>query len=228
MAGALAAYAALVLAAFLTGNLWLDAAAALVLVTLLLSPALGRGSAIGWLLWLLGAAGFVWLAVRGNGRLALDAMPVFVNAALCGLFARTLRRGREPLIASIIEVLEGAERLALPRVAGYARGLTQAWAWLFGAQAMLLALIVLCAVPDGLLASFAVAPPIAVPAGWRWYLHLGSYALFLGFMVGEYTFRRWYLRHIPHAPLPLFITRLARRWPALVRRFADDAARGDG
>ena len=153
-----------------------------------------------------------------------DATPVLVNAALCVLFGSTLARGREPLIARIIDVIEGAARLALPRVSAYARALTQAWTLLFGVQAVVLATLVACIEPEGVFARFGAAPPLHVGDGGRWYLHFGSYALVGAFMLAEYAFRRWHLREIPHAPLPVFLAQLARRWPALVRRFADDAA----
>ena len=57
---------------------------------------------------------------------------------------------------------------------------------------------------------------------WRWYLHLGSYATVLAFLVVEYAFRRWYLRHIQHVSLPVFVARLVRRWPALARSVMHD------
>jgi len=221
LAGGVAVYVLLLLAALATGNAWLDAAAALAFVTLLLSPGLLRRGAAAWSLWLLAAAGVGALAARGHGRLALDLLPVFINAALCALFARTLAPGRVALIAAIIEVIEGPERLALPRVAGYARGLTWAWSLLFGVQAGVLLVLIACQVPGGLLASFGVRPPFALAAaGWGMYVHLGSYAVVIGFLIVEYAFRRRYLGHIPHAPLAQFIAHLARRWPALVRRFA--------
>ncbi|MBO9661817.1 xanthomonadin biosynthesis protein [Dokdonella sp.] len=223
LAFGLAVYVVSLAAALASGNVWLDTFAALVLVTLLLSPGLRRRSGVAWVLWLLAGASFLALAACGHGRLALDVLPIFVNAALCLLFARTLARGREPLIARIIEVLEGRERLALPRVAAYARGLTLAWALLFGAQATLLALLLTFARPDGLLDALGLAAPFVVAgSAWRWYLHVGSYALVLTFLVLEYAFRRRYLAHLPHAPMAQFIARLMRRWPALVRRFADE------
>lgn len=220
--GLLAAYVLSLLAAIASGDARFDLLAAFALTTLLFFPGLRRRSLVAGASWLCAVAALAVLAARGHARVALDLMPVFVNAALCLLFAHTLARGREPLIARVIGVLEGPDRLALPRVAAYARGLTFAWALLFGAQALWLAAIVACDVPDGALAAFGATPPFELRgAAWRWYLHLGSYLSALVLLVGEYAWRRWHLRHIPHAPLPLFVARLVRRWPALVRSFAE-------
>lgn len=195
------------------------------LVSLLLWPGLKRRSVAAFSVWTVAVLGVAALAIAGRGEIALDFLPVIVNAALCLVFARTLAKGSEPLIARLIAVLESPERLALPRVAAYARGLTLAWALLLGAQALVLALMIFCAVPDGLLASFGVTPPIAVTGhAWRWYLHLGSYATVFAFLGVEYAYRRWHLRHIPHVPLPVFVMRLVRRWPALVRSVLNDGA----
>jgi uncharacterized membrane protein len=203
----------------------LDEFAVFALVSVLLLRGLRRGGVVAWLLWIGVAILLAWLARRGQGQLALDSLPIVINAALCLVFARTLGASHEPLIAHIIGVLEGPQRLALPRVAGYARHLTLAWALLLGLQACVLLVVVACTVPDGILASFGIDPPWPVSHAWRWYLHLGSYALVLGFLVLEYAFRRWHLRHLPHAPLPVFIARLARRWPALVASFAAGTSR---
>ena len=62
--------------------------------------------------------------------------------------------------------------------------------------------------------------PPAHAAAWRWYLHLGSYLVVCAFLVLEYAWRRWRLRHVPHLPLPIFLARLARRWPSLLRSLA--------
>ncbi len=218
-----ATYFTLLLAAHVSGSVWLDDAAVLVLVSVFLLTALRRGSALAWLAWLVVAAVLVALGATGKGRVAVDGMPVLINVALCGVFARTLRGGREPLIARIIAIIEGPARLALPGVSDYARRLTQAWAWLFGVQAAVLLVLVACAARGGWLVVFGLQPPIAIGDGWRWYLHLGSFALVAIFLVLEYAFRRWYLRAISHPSLAHFIARLARCWPALVRSFAEDA-----
>ncbi|HEY6943068.1 hypothetical protein, partial [Dokdonella sp.] len=219
-----AAYVLLAFAASYSGRAGLAALAVFVLASALLSPALRRHSVAAWSAWLALALLLGLLAERGEGGLALDALPILVNAALCALFAGTLRRGREPLIARFIAILEGRDRLALPRVAAYARGLTWAWALLLGIQACVLAAI-LCVVPGGVLAAFGASPPAAVFAApaWRVYLHAGGYALVPLVFVLEYAYRRVHLRDVPHAPLPLFVARVVRRWPALLASLAAEA-----
>jgi uncharacterized membrane protein len=219
----IALYAALALAALLSGRAWLGELAAFVLSGLFLLPGLRRHSALAWSVWLAIAAALIVLARHGEGHLALDAMPVLVNAVLCSFFARTLRHGREPLIARIIGVIESPARLADPGVATYARGLTLAWALLLGTQALLLAFLA-AAAPDGLFAMAGVAAPLTGTA-WRWYAHLGSYALVFAFLLIEYAYRRWHLRHVPHLPLPKFIARLAQRWPALLLNLVSESSR---
>lgn len=222
-----AAYMAVLVAAFASGRGWLDELAAFMVVSLVLWPGLRRMSPPAIVLWLASAAGIAALAIAGHGDIALDFLPVVVNAALSALFARTLVPGREPLIARLIAVLESPARVALPRVAGYARALTWVWAIVLGAQAAVLAALILCAVPDGLLARLGIAPPIAITGSpWRWYLNFGSYATVLACLVVEYAFRRWHLRHIPHAPLPVFIGTLVRRWPALAYSVMHDSREG--
>lgn len=219
-----AAYVVLALAGWWSGRAWLDVLAAFVLVTLLLSPGLRDRRVGAWCAWLGSGALLALLAARGDGRFALDLMPALVNGILCSLFARTLRSGREPLIARFIGVIEGYERLALPGVGAYARGLTRAWALLLGLQALALVL----------LASSLPGAPLAAPGwiahghadAWRWYLHLGSYLVVLAFLVLEYAWRRWRLRHVPHLPLPRFLARLARRWPSLLRSIATEREAG--
>ncbi|HEY6892788.1 MAG TPA: hypothetical protein VI258_01365, partial [Rhodanobacteraceae bacterium] len=224
--GALAfvAYVGVVIAAFASGRAWLDELATLMVVSLVLWPGLRRLSPAAIALWLAGAAGIAALALAGQGDLTLDFLPVIINLALCALFARTLVPGSEPLIARLIAVVESPARVALPRVAGYARALTWTWAIVLGAQALLLAALILVATPDGLLARFGIAPPMAIAGtDWRWFLDLGSYAIVLVLLVVEYAFRRWYLRHIPHVSLPVFIGRLVRRWPAVAYSVMHDA-----
>ena len=218
------AYVGVVAAAFASGCAWLGALATFLVVSLVLWPGLRRLSPAAIALWLAASAGIAALALGGQGDVALDFLPVIINLALSALFARTLVPGSEPLITRLIAVVESPARVALPRVAGYARALTWTWAIVLGAQAAALTVLIFCAVPDGLLARFGLAPPVAIAGGnWRWFLELGSYATVLALLVAEYAFRRWYLRHIPHVSLPVFIGRLARRWPAVAQSVMQDA-----
>jgi hypothetical protein len=218
-----AAYLAIVAAAFASGFAWLGELTTVLVATLFFWPGLKRGSPPAILVWLATIGAVAALTLRGRGEIALDFLPVVVNAALCLLFAHTLLPASTPLVARVIAVIESPERAALPSVAVYARGLTLAWAILLGAQAAVLAALVACAVPDGFLAAFGIAPPIALTgAAWRKYLHFGSYAVVLAFLALEYGFRRWHLRHIRHASLPVFLSALVRRWPALARSVMSD------
>jgi len=220
----IATYIVLAATALWTNRPLLAAFAVFVLVAAVLSPALRKHSAKAWCALVASAALIAWLAMRGTSWLLLDAVPIIVNVALCSLFARTLVAGRTPLIARFIAILESPERLRDARVANYARQLTLAWAFVLGAQAALLALIVL-AMPHGLLAMFGVDSPRLVAPAWTWYLHVGSYLLVAAFLALEYAWRRWHLRHIAHPPLPKFALALVQRWPALVQSLGDDAPR---
>lgn len=218
-------YVVLALAASYSGRAWLGALAVFVLAGALLSPALRRRRVAAWLGWLALGALLGTLAVHGVVQLALDALPVLVNAALSALFGSTLGRGREPLIARFVAIIEGPARAAQPRVARYTRQLTWLWALLLGAQALLLAFLLGFA-PDGICAALGGASIAALgAAGWRLYLHAGSYALVPIVFVLEYAFRRWHLAEFPHPPLPTFVARVVQRWPALLHSLASDTAR---
>lgn len=214
----LAAYPLLALAGALTHRQAFPVAAVGLLVALLLWPALSRGRMLAWLLWLALLGGIAWLASRGLATLALETVPVLVSGLIAWLFGRTLRGGRQPLVAQVIEAVEGAPRLAQPGVARYARQLTWGWALLLGAQACALLVLLACAVPGGLYWTLGAAPPLAVPARWALgYVQVGGYGLLLLAFAGEYAFRRWHLRHLQHLGLREFMARLVSRWPQLVR-----------
>lgn len=212
IAVAVLAYAALAVIAATTANGILSVLCVLILVTFVLASRLLAGRLLAWLIWFGVTALLVWLGARGRGVIALDLVPAVINAGLAWLFGSTLGRGRTPLVARAIIAIEGREHLALPRVAGYARRLTEAWTLLFVVQAI--ALFAVVAARNGLLgtapSSFALA-----------FLHFGGYVVPALFMLGEYVFRRWYLRHVPHHSLRAFIERLAHNWPRLLRDRAD-------
>jgi uncharacterized membrane protein len=211
---ALCAYVMLALAAFISGNGVLCAICAAVLVTVLFARPLSKGRIRAWLIWLglLGTIG--WLTSRGQGKLALDVLPIFINLALAWLFGHTLLSGRTPLIARAIIAIDGRERLALPRVASYARVLTIAWTALFLLQACLFVMLLAWLLPQGLLGDKARSIAQA-------YVQFGGYLVPVAFMLLEYAFRRLYLRDIPHASVVQFGQRLAQNWHGVLN---DDQA----
>lgn len=193
-------------------------AALVLLLSVLLLPAMFARRAWAWLLWLGLAGGVLWLAMRGLAALVLDTVPILVSLLLAWWFGRSLRAGRQPRVAGFIEAIEGAPRLAQPGIARYARQLTWFWTVLLAAQAVLLGVLQVLAVPGGLFATLGHAPPLALPASWALgYVHLGSYALLGAAFLLEYLFRRWHLRHLEHLRLHDLVMRLAVRWPQLVR-----------
>lgn len=193
-------------------------AAIVLLLVALAFPVLRRRSATGIAAWLLFAILMLAAALSGHLQLAFSALPILILAAVAALFARTLRSGREPLIARCIRVVESDQRLALPGVAGYARGVTIYWACVLASQAAILSVLLVCAVPGGLLDTFGVSAPFAIPRNaLAWYPEAGCWAVFAIAFALEYGFRRWRLRHMPHPSLRGFLTRLIQRWPQLMR-----------
>ena len=212
IAVAVLAYVALAVTAATTSNGILSVLCVLILVTFVLASRLLAGRMTAWLIWFGAAALLVWLGARGQGVIALDLVPAVITTGLAWLFGSTLGRGHMPLVARAIIAIEGREHLALARVAGYARRLTEAWTLLFVVQAI--ALFAVVAARNGLLGSAPSSFALA-------FLHFGGYVVPALFMLGEYAFRRWYLRHVPHYSLRMFIERLAHNWPRLLRDSAD-------
>jgi uncharacterized membrane protein len=183
---------------------------------------LDRHHPVRTLLWLALAGAMLAALALGHLALALEAMPILVNAALAWLFGHTLVRGSDPLVARIIRVLEGDAHLRLPGVARYARQVTWAWTLLLAAQALALTAAWLCGVPDGALTAMGVESPWPLPQSWTaWYTHLGAWLVPAVAMVLEYAVRRWRLRHVPHLRLHDFARRLIACWPQLLRGMPD-------
>lgn len=214
----LIAYAVLALLGGVLHRPELGFAAILLLLIALALPVLRRRSVTGLSVWLVFATLMLAAAWSGHLQLAFSALPILILAAVATLFARTLRGGREPLIARCIRVVESDQRLALPGVAGYARGVTIYWACVLAAQAAILTVLLICAVPGGLLDTFGISAPFALSRNaLAWYPEAGCWAVFAIAFALEYGFRRWRLRHMPHPSLRGFLTRLIQRWPQLMR-----------
>ena len=217
LALALLVCGALALAGGLSQRPALSLAAVLLLLLAWLPSILRRRSAGALLAWVVLAALLLVPALLGHVQLALMALPVVFLGGMAWIFARTLRRDREPLISRFVRVIEGEPRLELPGVRGYTRGVTVFWACLLGAMALLSLAIALCAVPGGWLATFGIRAPFALPGSLlAWYPEAGCWTVLPVAFAGEYLFRRWHLRAIPHPDPRRFVTQIVRRWPALL------------
>jgi hypothetical protein len=81
-----------------------------------------------WPGWIVVVASAPALLVGFGAAVLLRLLPALIAGFVAFIFARTLVRGREPLIARAIAVLDGAHQLEDSRIAGYARRLTGIWA----------------------------------------------------------------------------------------------------
>lgn len=214
----LCVYPVLALAGVLTHRQEFSLIACALLLTLLMAPALASRRPLPWTAWALTLAAMGWLWRHGMVGWLLECVPIAINLLLAMLFGRSLRAGSMPLIARFIEAVEGRERLQAPGVATYARQLTWFWTLLMAAQASVLAILLLCAEPGGLLGSLGIASPWPVPAGLaQAYVHVGGYVLIAAAFLLEHAFRRWHLRHITHPRMHELALGIAARWPQLVR-----------
>ncbi|HLI18996.1 MAG TPA: xanthomonadin biosynthesis protein [Rhodanobacteraceae bacterium] len=215
---ALLACAVLALAGGITHRHALSFAAALLLLVAWLPQVWRQHSAIALGVWFVLAVLLLVPAGMGHPQLALMALPVVFLAAAGWFFARTLKHGAEPLVARFIRVIEGEARLTLPGVRAYARGVTIFWACLLAAMACLSLAIALLAEPGGWLVTLGVKVPARMPGSLlAWYPDVGCWVLLVAAFAGEYLYRRWHLRGIPHPSTRRFVTQIIRRWPMLVR-----------
>lgn len=144
----------------------------------------------------------------GYGAALLDATPALIAALVGWMFARTLLRGRRPLIARAVVAMDGAQMLDDPAVARYTRRLTLTWALYQGALALLALLLALRgwywperwpALPGPRLFG-VVLLPLAVAV----------------LILGEFALRRRLLPQAPPRSLYTFARDLVRAWPALL------------
>ncbi len=213
----LLAYPLLAIAGAVTHRQIFPLLALALLLTVVMLPRLLTFRVAPWSVWSGALVTLLLLSLYGFAGLLLEAVPVLINAVLACWFGRTLGTS-EPLVARFIVAIEGAERLQQPGVARYASQLTWFWTVLLGAQALLLAVLLLGAEHSGLLARFGVASPLQVPERWAaaW-LHLGCYVLLGAAFLLEYGYRRWRLRHLSHPGLHDMLLQLALHWPQLLR-----------
>jgi uncharacterized membrane protein len=139
----------------------------------------------------------LWLAAHLPGML-LYVPPVAINLALCMIFARTLRRGCEPLVSHFARIGRGGQ--LAPDLARYTRNLTRTWAGFF----LLMAVISV---------TLAVTGPLTA---WSLFSNILNYLLVVLFFILEYAYRRVRYRHHLHISPWQMICRL-RDYKMIVR-----------
>jgi uncharacterized membrane protein len=192
--------------------------AVLILLTVLFSAGLWHGRIVAWLGWIALCAATIGLSLHGHARLPQYAVPVLIDGFVASLFGYTLRRGREPLIAGIIRIVDGEAMLRDSVVRNYARRLTLLWTLLMSGLALTALILALLLQPDGLLALFAITVPLPVSAAqWSWFANVINYALVGAFFALEIFWRRVALPQAPRRSLREFGLRIATLWPQLLR-----------
>ncbi len=174
--------------------------------------------------WLMLAAIAVMLTVLARSAYALTPLllvPSVFTAMIGGWFARSLRAGREPLIAKVVGALHAQAGMPLtPRHHSYSRQLTLAWALLLAAMTLLNLTLALIAAPDGVLAQSGIAAPVTVThAQWSWIANIGNYGVMGGFMLVEFQWRKRVFPVRPYRNAFDFGRRLAALGPAFWRDF---------
>jgi uncharacterized membrane protein len=156
------------------------------------------------LLWL--AAVALIALLLGYGEAALSLTPALIAGLIAWIFARTLARGRRPLIARMIAAMDGAQMLQEPAIDRYARRLTALWAAYQGALALLGVLLAahkwffpgrLSWLPDTRLFGILILP-----------------AAVTILLLVEFALRPRLLPQAPQRSLPAFLRGVLLAWPA--------------
>lgn len=154
------------------------------------------------------AMGAALSLIAGGTELMIDTLPALVAALVGWVFARSLLRGRSPLIARAIAAIDGAQQLDDVAVARYAVRLTGVWAAFQGALALLGALCVAHA--HDLLPGVVLPPP-------RVFAILLPPAVAILFLA-EFSLRPLLMPQAPRHPLLVFLRDLARVWRGLIEK----------
>jgi len=153
------------------------------LVPLVAAVVLAWRTRLRWPLAVLAAGVAIWLWARpASTPGTLLAVHVGIYLGLLWLFARTLRRGREPLVTGIARRVRG---VLPPEVASYTRRVTQAWCVFFACMA-------------GASTALFLLAPLAV---WSLFANLLNLPLVIAMFVAEYLVRITRFRHLKHFPI---------------------------
>jgi len=144
----------------------------------------------------------------GYGDALLDTTPALVAALVGWMFARTLLRGRQPLIARAVVAMDGAQMLEDPAIARYARRLTLVWALYQAALALIALILALCA-------WYGPQRWPALPGPRLFGVVLLPLAVAM-LLLAEFALRPRLLPQAPPRSLYAFVRDLVRAWPALL------------
>jgi uncharacterized membrane protein len=142
----------------------------------------------------------------GYGNAALALTPALIAALIGWIFARTLARGRRPLIARMIAVIDGVQMLQEPAIDRYARRLTALWAAYQGALALLGVLL--------------AAHMWFFPRRWPWLPDTRLFGILIlpaavaVLLLVEFALRPRLLPQAPRRSLPAFLRSVLLAWPA--------------
>lgn len=187
-------------------------------VILLLGPLLRR-EAWAWATLAACIAALGWLARTPHATLPLLAPPVLLVGWVAWLFARTLRRGRIPLVTRMAAALHERPATALdPALAAYTRALTGFWATLLCALCLVNLVLAVFAAPEGLLARLGHPTPLPVlDAQGSLFANLLIHGVVGGCFLLEYAWRRRRFPDQPYRDLPDFLRKLAALGPGFWR-----------
>ncbi len=213
------------LAALALGDL-----ALLVLIDGLLRRRLGA-----WLALAVSAVALVALARSPHALLPLLLVPPLFTAMIAWWFARSLRPGREPIIAKVVSALYAQAGMPLSaRHLPYTRGLTGAWALLMTVLTLVNLVLALIAVPDGVLIRFGIEAPVTVTnAQWSLVANIANYGVLGGFALIEYQVRKFVFPVRPYRNIVDFVRQMAALGPTFWQSFfhsgraGSDNARSD-
>jgi uncharacterized membrane protein len=196
--------------AVLSGRPGLIAASIGWLVVLVLLPGLQRLRPVPWIVLATVSIGLYSIAGSSAAVLLLFLPPVLIDGFMAWVFGHTLRRGRIPLIESIVRALHGPQDDLTDDILRYVRRLTGVWTALFVVLAVVNAALALCVEPGGLLLTVGVQPPVTVPLSlWSLLANVLDYLLVGALFVIEFAFRRRRFPQQPYRGLIDFTRRVA-------------------
>lgn len=147
-----------------------------------------------WLAFAASCAALWWLVDVGGGRPLLYLPSIVIPAALCWFFGRTLRAGRQPLVATVAL----AARPQTPDyLLAYSRRLTQLWTGIFAAM---------CTWDLALAA-------LGEHAAWSIMANGVNYILVGVAVGGEYLYRRLRFREYDHPGFAEYVKIVVRADP---------------